>query len=410
MMKRIFTKFLAAVVLLTFMTSAMTAFGQTRETLNLTIPLSSNPGGWPTTNSTTLTNYTYTLGGVDYTFALKNVKCNSGYLMLTQPAVLGLPAIEGYKLTTVVASNSSGCSTSTKVGISSSANQANYIEGGAIQIWSTTSSSYTYNLTSTDANTMYYMYVTNKNAQVISLALTYESVGGANVPSITASNVDITYDATSGAIAYEIENSVSGGVLTAATTATWLTPGTVGAESVAFTCEANEGDERLATVVLTYTYNTDQTVTKSVIVTQGANPNMPGTESNPYTVAQAIAAIDAGTGVNGVYATGIVSQIVTAYDNGYGNITFDMVDVVGDNDFLRAYRCGGTEAANVQVGDVVVVSGNLTYFTSQGLYEFAQGCQVVSLEHPVITDPYITADDVEITYDATSGSITYTIE
>ena len=113
------------------------------NTNTLTFDVSSNPGSWPTANSTTLTNYIYTLNGVDYTFALKNVKCNDGYMMMTSVAVLGLPAIEGYKLTKVVAHNSGGCSTSTKVGISSSDSQASYIDGGAIQTWSTTSSSYT---------------------------------------------------------------------------------------------------------------------------------------------------------------------------------------------------------------------------------------------------------------------------
>ena len=147
------------------------------DTVTKTFGLSSNPGGWPTANSTTLTNYTYTLDGTDYTFGLKNVKCNSGYLMLTSTAVLGLPAIDGYKLTKVVASNSSGCSTTTKVGISSSSSSASYISGGAIQTWSTQSSSYTYNLTGTDANTVYYIYVTNKNAQIISIELTYENSG-----------------------------------------------------------------------------------------------------------------------------------------------------------------------------------------------------------------------------------------
>lgn len=140
----------------------------------LTFGLTSNPGGWPTTNSTTLTNYTYTLNAVNYTFALKNVKCNSGYLMMTSTAVLGLPAIDGYKLTKVVASNSGGCSTSTKVGISSSSSSETYITGGATKTWSTQGSTYTYTLTSTAANTMYYLYVTNKNAQVTQLQLTYE--------------------------------------------------------------------------------------------------------------------------------------------------------------------------------------------------------------------------------------------
>ena len=130
-----------------------------------------------------------------------------------------------------------------------------------------------------------------------------------------------------------------------------------------------------------------------------------GTADDPYTVADARAAIDAGTGTQGVYATGVVSEIVTAYDSGFGNITFDIIDEGGSNT-LRAYRCGGSEAANVQVGDIVVVSGDLTLFNS--IYEFTQGCQLVSRVHPTV--PAILADNVILAYNATSGEITYTID
>ena len=105
-----------------------------------------------------------------------------------------------------------------------------------------------------------------------------------------------------------------------------------------------------------------------------------GTQADPYTVADARTAIDAGTGTQGVYATGIVSAIPKAYDAGYKNITFNFVDAAGDTDFLQAYRCGGDEAADVQVGDVVVVYGNLTKYGTT--YEFAQGCELISLTHP----------------------------
>lgn len=101
-----------------------------------------------------------------------------------------------------------------------------------------------------------------------------------------------------------------------------------------------------------------------------------GTEDDPYTVADARNAIDANTGVTNVYATGIVSEIVTAYSSQYGNITFDIVDAEGNTQTIRAYRCTGNEAANVQVGDVVVVKGNLTKYNTT--YEFAQGCEIVS--------------------------------
>lgn len=142
----------------------------------LTFNLKSNPGGWPTTNTATLTNYTYTLDEVAYTFGLNNVKCNSGYLMVYQNGLVGLPAITGYILTKVVASNSSGCSTSVNVGISSSADTATYVSGGEAKKWGTQNSTYTYELTGTAANTVYYMFVTTKNAQITNLELTYVPV------------------------------------------------------------------------------------------------------------------------------------------------------------------------------------------------------------------------------------------
>lgn len=89
-------------------------------------------------------------------------------------------------------------------------------------------------------------------------------------PNISADNVDIDADATAGSIIYSLINSVVGGEVTAAKTteADWLTLGAVSAEAVAFTTTANTGAERSATVRLTYTYNTDQTVTTDVTINQ----------------------------------------------------------------------------------------------------------------------------------------------
>lgn len=115
------------------------------------------------------------------------------------------------------------------------------------------------------------------------------------------------------------------------------------------------------------------------------DPSTPGTDTTPYTVAQARAAIAAGTGINNVYATGIVSEIPTAYSADYKNITFNFVDESGDQEFLQAFRCGGDYAANVEVGDIVVVCGNLTKYNST--YEFAQGCQLISLKKAAVAQP-----------------------
>lgn len=115
------------------------------------------------------------------------------------------------------------------------------------------------------------------------------------------------------------------------------------------------------------------------------DPNVPGTINNPYTVAQAREAIDAGAGVEGVYATGIVSEIVTAYSSSFGNISYNIsVDGTTTADQLQAYRGKSYDGANftsdkdIQVGDVVVIYGNLTKYNDT--YEFAADNQLVSLK------------------------------
>ncbi len=128
------------------------------------------------------------------------------------------------------------------------------------------------------------------------------------------------------------------------------------------------------------------TVALSATATASTTPDEPtsGTKNNPYTVEEARAAIDAGTGTQGVYATGVVSQIVTAYNSQYGNITYNISsNGLTTGDQLQAYRGKSyngdnfTSADDIQVGDVVVIYGNLTKYNST--YEFAQNNQLVSL-------------------------------
>ena len=385
------------------------------DELTLTFNLSSNPGSWPTTSSTTLTNYTYTLNGVDYTFALKNVKCNSGYLMIYSVGAVGLPAIDGYKLTKVVAKNSGGCSTSTKVGISSSASSESYIDGGGIQTWSTTSSSYTYNLTSTEENTMYYLYVTNKNAQVTELALTYEA---ATTPTVAAPTFDpvsgtefgdeglsVTISCTTegASIYYTLDGSTPDNQSTLYDGAISLT------ETTTIKAIAYDGDNASNVATATYTY---------------IDPNAPGTLNNPYTVAQARAAIDANSGTQGVYATGIVSEVVS-YNNNYHSITYWISDDGTTTNQLEAYGgisgiAGWTFSSvdDIEVGATVVIYGNLKKYNST--YEFDLNNELVSYTAPIHAVEAPTFSPAAGTYDepqtvtlscATDGvSIYYTID
>lgn len=111
-----------------------------------------------------------------------------------------------------------------------------------------------------------------------------------------------------------------------------------------------------------------------------------GTEADPYTVADARVVIDkvGETGIADQYVAGIVSEIVTAYNSTYGNITYDISDDgTTEAAQLRAYRGFDKDGAwftsedDVMVGDEVVVKGLLKKFGST--YEFDAGNQLVSL-------------------------------
>lgn len=156
----------------------VTVYAEFEETPDIIFDFTSgNPGGWPT-STTNEGSYTYNLGGNNYTFNLKNVQYNESMKTLYPQAggSVGLPAIEGMKLTKIVANNRSTCNLDTKVSITTTNDGTSVVAGGSVQTWSTQSSSYTYNLTGTEANTVYYLYANNKNPQIDCLTLTYEPV------------------------------------------------------------------------------------------------------------------------------------------------------------------------------------------------------------------------------------------
>lgn len=143
--------------------------------LTVTFDFSSNVDGWPVKSSASNDNYTYNVDGTDYVFALTSkIYCNSSYLMLNYTTALGLPAVENYKLTKVVGTlNGNGSpSLASKVSICSDTT-GTVVTGGETQTWSVKGGETTYNLSGTTANTVYYMYITNKNLQMTKLVLTY---------------------------------------------------------------------------------------------------------------------------------------------------------------------------------------------------------------------------------------------
>lgn len=177
---------------------------------------------------------------------------------------------------------------------------------------------------------------------------------------------------------------------------------------------ADPSSTSTTSVVATASY-TENEVTKSASSSaQSVTVTDKGTPANPYTVAEARAAIDAGEGITGVYATGIVSEIVTPYSSQYENISFNMSsDGTTTSNQLQAFRATGSEAENITVGDIVIISGNLKKWGST--YEFDSGCVIESRIAPasvtsiaVKTAPTKTAYKSGEAFDATGLVITAT--
>lgn len=142
----------------------------------LTFDFTSKITDWPTSKNHNQQEYTYSLNEESYAFLLTaNIYCSSSYLMVQSGSALGLPSIQGYKLTKVVGTlNGSGTpSTTSKTAITTDTAGTIVVTGGEAQTWSTKGGEYTYTLSNTSANTRYYMYVSNKNSQYTKVVLTY---------------------------------------------------------------------------------------------------------------------------------------------------------------------------------------------------------------------------------------------
>jgi len=225
-------------------------------------------------------------------------------------------------------------------------------------------------------------------------------------PSISANNVEIAYDATSGEIAYSIVNPIDGTTLTAASEAEWISDITVAEDKVTFTTTANEGAERTATITLTY-----GTLTKDVTVTQAAAPVIYTTIPDLFAAATSTATdvnvtfnnwVVSGVSTNGknVFVTDGTNGFVIFDSNGGLNNTYAVGNILSGtavscklqlfNGFVEiteldatdlTITAGGTiSAANITMADLTGVNTgalvsytNLTCTITSGKYYLSDG-------------------------------------
>ena len=107
---------------------------------------------------------------------------------------------------------------------------------------------------------------TTNSIYVKSVKITYSSG-----PSISASDTNITFDATSGEFGYTLNNPVDGGVLSATVDVDWITDVAVntGTNKVTFNTTANTAPTpRVGTITMTYKKDDETLATKEVTITQ----------------------------------------------------------------------------------------------------------------------------------------------
>ena len=116
-------------------------------------------------------------------------------------------------------------------------------------------------------------------------------------------------------------------------------------------------------------------------------PNMPGSENNPYTVAQAIDSTPSSGLSDEVYVTGIVSRIKEIELVQYHNATYFISDDGTTAKELQVFRGKYIDNADfmseyeLQLGDRVMIKGKLK--TYQGESELDQGNYLISIERDV---------------------------
>ena len=143
------------------------------------------------------------------------------------------------------------------------------------------------------------------------------------------------------------------------------------------------------TKTITVTYK-EKTATYDITVNTIAN-----TQETAYTVAEAIALIDAGKDLSTeVFVKGIVSEIVTEWSDQYKNITYNISDDgTTDSDQFQLFRCVTNGAS---VGDAVIAKGVMKKYGTT--YQLNAGNTIVAIVEKVVTGIAISGEASKTTY------------
>lgn len=128
---------------------------------------------------------------------------------------------------------------------------------------------------------------------------------------------------------------------------------------------------------------------------ENTDPNQKGSESNPYTVAEAIALIKAGTAPSTAVCVKGKITAVTFFNATYSSLSYNIADE-GSSDVIEVYSGKGKDGANfsskddLKVGQIVVVKGIVKAFTKNDgtiVNEIDKNSTIISIENTGTTSP-----------------------
>ena len=128
---------------------------------------------------------------------------------------------------------------------------------------------------------------------------------------------------------------------------------------------------------------------------ENTDPNQKGSESNPYTVAEAIALIKAGTAPSTAVCVKGKITAVTFFNATYSSLSYNIADE-GSSDVIEVYSGKGKDGANfsskddLKVGQTVVVKGIVKAFTKNDgtiVNEIDKNSTIISIENTGTTTP-----------------------
>ena len=392
-MNKRFTKFLAALALLVFIAPSMVAWGQTRAEITWT----ASEQGY--TNAQEITNVTFD-NQVSGVFA-KGTNSNAPKYYTNGTA------IRCYGGNTIAISTTVGNLTGITITFGSSdGSNAITTDVGSYEngTWSGEAESVTFTIGGTSGNRRIAGFSITYATEAATVAMpTFTPASGTEFGD-EGLEVTISCETQGTTIYYTLDGSTPDDESTVYDGPISLTETTT-IKAIAY--DDDDNTSNVATAIYTY-----------------VDPNAPGTQNNPYTVAQARAAIDANTGITNVYATGIISQ-VDEYNSNYSSITYWIsADGTTTSDQLEVYSGKGLNNTNfssindIEVGATVVIYGTLKKYNN--IYEFDKNNYLVeytapshAVEAPTFSPAagtYAEAQTVTISCETPDVDIYYTLD